>query len=108
MRRWAAFNRNRRREKDCGKFFLINPMECAGGMFGRIRCKNKTALEAVPDGGRVLGMPGPMGTPARETAREKYRERSGEDTEVSGRITSFTEVPNMFYKYNKLNSILND
>ncbi len=81
MRRWAAFNRNRRREKDCGKFFLINPMECAGGMFGRIRCKNKTALEAVPDGGRVLGMPGPMGTPGgkpygRGTGSEAGRERT--------------------------------
>lgn len=39
-------------------------------MFCRMRYKNKTALEAVPDEGRVLGMPGPVGTPAGNAAGE--------------------------------------
>lgn len=35
-----------------------------------MRYKNKTALEAVPDEGRVLGMPGPVGTSAENAAGE--------------------------------------
>lgn len=37
MRRQAAFNRNRRLEKDYGKFFLINPEKCDIGAFGWVR-----------------------------------------------------------------------